>query len=148
MKVLIRSRLRTRRIDLRASARFAEAVLRRAGCPPRTELSVLFAGSRAIRGLNRRYRHSDRDTDVLSFPLGCGGGGVLGDIAISVDRAFAMGRALGTTANRELLLYLVHGILHLCGYDDETPAGRRVMERRQEAILTGVLRRGRWRVLC
>lgn len=152
MDVSVRSRLKRTRIDADAAARFARFVMGRMGCGRDAELSVLFVGSRAIRRLNMEYRGVDRTTDVLAFPLGDRRGasrpsGALGDVVVSVDRARRCARRLKTTVNAELLLYLAHGILHLCGFDDRGASERREMERRQEELLGRALRRGAWNVV-
>ena len=88
-----------------------------------TGVSVLFCGDRRMRTLNRRYRGKDRSTDVLAFPAGDAGRGFLGDIVISVPFARAPGAAARGAAARELDRLLVHGFLHLLGYDHETDDG-------------------------
>jgi probable rRNA maturation factor len=150
MKVLVTSRVRARAIDAAAVRRAAVYVMRQSGCPEGTELGVLFLGDRAMRTLNRRYRGVDRDTDVLAFPLAGTGAPVrerlLGDVVVSPGRARACAPGFGTTADAELLLYLVHGILHLCGYDDGAPRQRAKMERRQRLLVAAILRKGLWNV--
>lgn len=88
-------------------------------------LTVVFTDDVEVRALNRRWRKLDRTTDVLSFPMD-GGPPVLGDIVISVESALrqAAGR---TTLEDELVFLLVHGFLHLCGYDHDSVAKRRSM---------------------
>ncbi len=152
MSVLVRSRLTTARINLTEVSRFARFIMGRLGCAKGAELSVLFAGSRAVRRLNREYRGVDRTTDVLAFPLdnrqtAARRAVALGDVVISVDRARECAERLRTTANAEVLLYLTHGILHLCGFDDRSEAGRRRMARRQEALLRQALKRKSWNVI-
>lgn len=88
------------------------------------ELSVLFTGDAAIRSLNRRYRHKDAVTDVLSFPLNTGAFShiqpeLLGDIVISVPTAARQAADAGHSLTAELDRLLVHGVLHLAGYDHE-----------------------------
>lgn len=147
MGIEVRNRVRTTPIDAASVRRAAAHVLRREGRPEGVEVGVLFAGDRAMRSLNRRYRGVDRVTDVLAFPLaGRGRARILGDVAISPGRARVYARGLGTAADAELLLYLVHGILHLCGYDDESPRRRAVMERRQRRLVAEIRRKGLWRV--
>ena len=91
------------------------------------EVSVLFCADRRMRALNRRYRGRDRSTDVLAFPVpvdGPGGaGGFLGDIVISVPYAEREARRRGEPGAREIDRLLVHGLLHLGGYDHETDDG-------------------------
>ena len=85
------------------------------------EISVLFCGDRAMRALNRRYRGMDAPTDVLAFPAESRG--LLGDIVISVPYASREARRRGEPPAREIDRLLVHGLLHLSGYDHETDGG-------------------------
>lgn len=85
---------------------------------------MLLVGDRAMRTLNRRYRGKDRTTDVLSFSLQEGGGPavrpeLLGDIVICVPAAARQARTAGETFAGEIDRLLVHGFLHLLGYDHE-----------------------------
>ncbi len=101
--------------------------------PTNQGLTVLVVSNRTIRDLNRRFHHSDTPTDVLSF---CSDEkGYLGDIVISYETARANAHAARWRARDELALLVVHGVLHLLGYDDLTPQARKKMWRRQEAIL-------------
>jgi probable rRNA maturation factor len=86
-------------------------------------VSVLFCADARMRGLNRRYRGKDRPTDVLAFPAGDAGRGFLGDIVISVPYAAREARRRAEPAAREVDRLLVHGFLHLMGYDHETDDG-------------------------
>ncbi len=110
------------------------------------ELSVLFVGDRAMRSLNRRYRGKDKTTDVLSFALQEGGfshvqPGMLGDIVISVPAAGRQARDAGHSVQREIDQLLVHGLLHLLGYDHERGIGEaRRMRRREQQLLLRVSR--------
>jgi metalloprotein, YbeY/UPF0054 family len=85
------------------------------------EVSVLFCGDRAMRMLNRRYRGMDAPTDVLAFPAETGG--LLGDIVISIPYASRQARRRGEPLAREIDRLLLHGFLHLSGYDHETDDG-------------------------
>jgi probable rRNA maturation factor len=87
------------------------------------EVSVLFCADDRMRSLNRRYRGKDRATDVLAFPAGPGTDGFLGDIVISVPYAAREARRRADTREREIDRLLLHGFLHLMGYDHETDAG-------------------------
>lgn len=75
-----------------------------------------------MRSLNRRFRGKDASTDVLSFPAG--EGGLLGDIVVSVPYAARQARQRGDRTGREIERLLVHGYLHLMGYDHETDDGQ------------------------
>jgi probable rRNA maturation factor len=85
------------------------------------ELSVLFCGDARMRRLNRVYRGKDKTTDVLAFPAGAGA--LLGDIVVSVPYAARQARRRGERASREIDRLLLHGYLHLLGYDHETDSG-------------------------
>jgi len=89
--------------------------------PVGRELSVLFCGDARMRALNRRYRGRDRSTDVLAFP---GQGASLGDIVISLPYASREARRRGESRRRELDRLLLHGYLHLNGYDHEVDEGQ------------------------
>ncbi len=126
-------------VRIAAFAEFALGRLRRVGA----QVTVVLVGDRAMRGLNRRWRGIDRTTDVLSFPQLEGPGGglhpeLLGDVVISVPAAGRQAGAGGCCLSAELDRLLVHGLLHLVGYEHEgDPAGARAMRRREEAILRG-----------
>ena len=89
------------------------------------EISILFIGDQGIRDLNHQFRNIDRSTDVLSFPqilageLEIPGALVLGDVAISLETARCQSEEHGLSFEEELTLLLIHGILHLLGYDHE-----------------------------
>ena len=95
------------------------------GAPsPAREVSVLFCADGRMRGLNRRYRGKDKSTDVLAFPANAAqAAGFLGDIVISVPYAGREARRRGETRAREIDRLLLHGFLHLMGYDHETDDG-------------------------
>jgi probable rRNA maturation factor len=116
-------------------AHFLARARRAAGL--RGEVNVLVAGSREVRELNRRYRGRDKATDVLSFPSDGGAGkGFAGDIAISAERAAQSARQFGHAPVEELKILLLHGVLHLAGYDHERDNGRMArMEERLRAQL-------------
>jgi len=96
------------------------------------ELSVALVDDAQMRGLNRRYRRLDRTTDVLAFPQG--DFGLLGDVVLSVETARRRAGASADRLERELARYLLHGILHLAGWDHHTVATRRVMRREERRL--------------
>ncbi|MFN2386576.1 MAG: rRNA maturation RNase YbeY [Thermoanaerobaculia bacterium] len=88
------------------------------------EVSVLLCGDRRMQALNRRYRRRNSSTDVLAFPSPGGpANGFLGDLAISVPYAARQARRAGEPLDREVDRLLLHGFLHLLGYDHETDEG-------------------------
>jgi probable rRNA maturation factor len=95
-----------------------------------SEFSVWLTNDRKVRSLNSRFRHKDGYTDVLSFPNLPGETepgldlSYLGDIIISVPTAHRQARAGGHGLERELRILIIHGVLHLLGYDHETDRGK------------------------
>lgn len=87
----------------------------------KVELSVLFCGDARMRRLNRDFRRQDKTTDVLAFPAA--EGALLGDIVVSVPYAARQARRRGEPRAREIERLLVHGYLHLLGFDHETDTG-------------------------
>jgi len=114
-------------------------------------LSVAIADNAAIRAANREFLRHDYDTDVLSFLFESfcvardatpfsqrrrgHGRQIDGEVLLSAEMAAEMAPRFGWTPLDELTLYLVHGLLHLCGYDDQTPRERRIMREREREIL-------------
>jgi len=106
----------------------------------RSKISIVFVDDSRIRKLNSKYRKIDSPTDVLAFPTGGGRGcrpkqDLLGDIVISVETAKKNARYFGSDLKKELTLYMIHGILHLLGYDDTTTASRKKMRLTEERLL-------------
>ena len=94
---------------------------------------------RAIRRLNARFRAVSRRTDVLAFPLESPGPlRLLGEVVISAESCLRQARRLAVPFGLELDLLVVHGLLHLVGYDDRDPLEARLMHQRARAILDGV----------
>lgn len=118
------------------SARRLLVALRRAD----DELSLVLVSDRVMHELNRSWRGADRPTDVLAFAQAEGAGGapdgLLGDVVISIDTARRQAAALGHSLVAESERLLVHGLLHLLGYDHErSTAEARRMRRRERALL-------------
>ncbi|MBW1999119.1 MAG: rRNA maturation RNase YbeY [Deltaproteobacteria bacterium] len=109
---------------------------------PDAELSVLITGDEEIRALNEKYLGRKGPTNVLAFPMTNGKGpdpvtGLLGDIVISVDRAAEEARQAGEPLTDTFYRLLIHGLLHLLGYDHErSEKEARNMEKQQERLLS------------
>ncbi|HEX8068379.1 MAG TPA: rRNA maturation RNase YbeY [Pyrinomonadaceae bacterium] len=91
-------------------------------------VTVAFVSDRKMRELNRRWRGKGGTTDVLSFPAGQDefekrAGATLGDVVISLEQAARQAGAHGLTLDEEVAQLILHGLLHLCGYDHETDDG-------------------------
>ncbi|NLJ84737.1 MAG: rRNA maturation RNase YbeY [Halanaerobiaceae bacterium] len=97
------------------------------------EISIALVDNEQIRDLNKMYRGIDEPTDVLSFPMD---DEIWGDIIISTDKVISQAEEYGHSLERELGFLVVHGILHLLGYDHQTPEEEAVMRQKEEKILT------------
>jgi probable rRNA maturation factor len=95
-------------------------------------VSIAFVGDREIQKINKIYRGINKPTDVLSFE---GEDDFLGEVIISYSQIKKQAREQGKTAEEELIFILVHGLMHLVGYDDETEEGRVKMIRLGEAFI-------------
>jgi probable rRNA maturation factor len=124
-------------------ARRARAMLRATG-ESRAELSVLLTDDAGIHRLNRDYRSKDRPTDVLAFAQREGrlaAGDVLGDVVISVPTASRQAAASDHPLLAEVTMLLAHGILHLLGWDHDTPAKDRRMRAETARLCAASIRR-------
>lgn len=100
------------------------------------EISLAFVDNETIHRLNKRYLEHDEPTDVLSFPLsGPGEKRLAGELVIGVEIAQTEAAEQGHDVQAELALYVIHGLLHLCGYDDHDPKGAAKMRQRERHYL-------------
>ncbi|HJT65295.1 MAG TPA: rRNA maturation RNase YbeY [Pyrinomonadaceae bacterium] len=116
------NRQRKRKIDTKAWETFAARAAAAIG-NVEASATIAFVSDNTIRQLNRQFRGINKATDVLSFPAGEEEGANLGDIAISVDTAVVQAKANGLTFEAEVAQLILHGLLHLSGYDHETDNG-------------------------
>lgn len=124
MPVWIRSRLRRSLLLLPEIEKVIQKIMALAG-EPHAEVSVEFVGDRRMRRLNRDYRGRDVPTDVLSFPMREAVGPatpLLGDVVISLPTAIRYATRNRRSLDQEVVRLLIHGILHLLGYDHERSA--------------------------
>ncbi len=127
------------------------------GCPYECEVNIILTDNKTIKEINNEQRQIDNETDVLSFPLVDytvpgdfshldnqdaeyfnlqTGELLLGDIVISMDKVYEQAEAYNHSRTRELAFLVAHSMLHLCGYDHMEEDERRIMEDKQEQILT------------
>jgi probable rRNA maturation factor len=99
------------------------------------EISVAVVDDPTIAQIHAEFLDDDSPTDVLSFVLDDLPGRLEGEIVASADTAIAQAPRYRWTAGQELLLYIIHGVLHLVGYDDTTPKARKVMRKRERHYL-------------
>jgi len=140
LTVSLTNRQRTFRIKRRLLVSTAEMILHHAG--QRTgELGVVLINDRAMRVLNAKYRGKSRTTDVLSFPQSLRQRGVehlIGDVVISLQTATRQANARASTLHDEVVRLLVHGVLHLAGYDHLEEEDARKMQSLERIALEQV----------
>ena len=114
------NRQRRLKIDTEGWAEFAAKALKAIG-KSESSATIAFVSNNRIRELNRQFRGIDKATDVLSFPADEPNN--LGDIAVSVETAEAQAKENGLSLDEEIAQLILHGLLHLSGYDHETDNG-------------------------
>jgi probable rRNA maturation factor len=127
--------------------RIAQTILKAEGVAPPYEVSLVFTDSETVKQLNRDYRGVDEPTDVLAFhmlpqkevnhyfALPPDGLTRLGEVIISYPQAVAQAKKQGHSTEREMALLVIHGILHLLGYDHEEPEEESKMRERERDLL-------------
>lgn len=100
-----------------------------------SELSILLTNGEEIKKLNFQYRKIKKVTDVMAFPLESNEN-IVGDVVIAVDVARIQKRALGHSLKNELIYLLIHGILHLAGYRDDTKEEIKRMRAKEKELLS------------
>ena len=146
MKIFIRSSVKPKLVTNAWLKRLSSLTLKTVkgiGFERKAELSVVLTGDAEVKKLNRLYRGKNKTTDVLSFPLLEGKkfpsslkeGVVLGDVVVSVPQTKRQALERGKTFKAELALLVVHGILHLLGYDHVTLAQEKKMFALQDSLV-------------
>jgi len=129
--------LSNRHAGLRLDVRALKALLRGllAESAARASLSVAVVGDKEMQSLNSRYTGRKGPTDVLAFPYEQGADAVDGEVVVNADEAVRQAAQRSHSPEDELLLYVVHGVLHLTGYDDQDAPSRKLMHRRALEVL-------------
>ena len=138
-KIKIKNLQKKIKINRQSLKKLANRALKFQGIDGR-ELSILLVDDRAITDLNKRYLKKNSPTDVLAFRMAEGKFAyihpeILGDVVISLETAANRAGQFSTSSEQEAGLYLVHGILHLLGFEDKTASGKRKMKKIQKEIL-------------
>lgn len=113
-------------------------------------LGAIFVSKAKIKQLNNKYRKTNKPTDVLAFPqelelwVRDTRVNIIGDVVICPDVACASANRIGNSLDREVSFLLVHGILHLCGYDHQTKAEEALMCAQQRRVMSIFDRKGSW----
>lgn len=119
----------------RSEVREAVAAALAHGGRPQLLVGVIFVSDARLARLHGRYLADPAPTDVMAFELGEQGGGPAAELYVSVERARAEARRRDLAPERELALYVVHGSLHLCGFEDHRPRARARMRAAEDAVL-------------
>jgi probable rRNA maturation factor len=122
------------RVDHPALERLVRAVLAAENCR-HGSISIALVDDMTIHALNRAHLGHDWPTDVISFPLSPPEAPLAGELVVSTEMASAMARELDVEPFAELSLYVIHGLLHLCGFDDHDDADIKRMRQREDELL-------------
>ena len=144
MPVEIARRGAGKKFPSRKLEKIADAILKLVG-RDQAELSLALIGNSEMRRLNARYRHKDYPTDVLSFPIEgiVAESGLLGDVILSVEKARQQAKERRHSLDLEMATLLIHGIVHLLGYDHERSAkDARAMGRVEKKLYRALCERG------
>ena len=133
----LHNRQRTRPLDRRRFLNAAQTLLRNLLRREQFDLGIYFVAAPEMTRLNEQFLQHAGSTDVITFDYSDPGQPelLIGEIFICVDEAVTQARRYRATWQRELLRYLVHGVLHLSGYNDRSPAQRRRMRRTEDHFL-------------
>ena len=128
--------------------KIARGVLRAENVPSPCEVSLVVTNPGTVQRLNRDYRGVDEPTDVLAFPMSHQGDSDfvlppdnvlhLGEVVVSYPRAVEQAEEQGHSTGRELALLVIHGMLHLLGYDHEKPEEEKKMRAREKELLENI----------
>jgi probable rRNA maturation factor len=131
MTVTVCNRQRLRRVDTRRLRATAGIALKTVGADDEQQLNIVLVRDALIAKLNRQFHHREGPTDILTFDYGSG----IGELIISVEHAISQAARFRSTPSRELALYVIHGVLHLHGYDDLAPRPRVRMRAAEQKLL-------------
>jgi probable rRNA maturation factor len=134
VSIHITNRQKALPIDRRRVRRAVEAILRDAEIAD-AQISIAFVNDRAIAALHQRFLDDPEPTDVLSFVLERSEDSLEGEVVVSAETARALAASYKSTPEDEVLRYVIHGLLHLVGYDDTTPRQRAAMRNRERMYL-------------
>lgn len=143
MNIAIKNLQKKVAIDSRALRAIKKAIRKtwklEAGKYQAGEITVCLVNNSCIRNLNLKYLKQDNPTDVIAFNLGEASTKsavpIIADIIVSTETAISNSRLFKTSAIYELLLYVVHGLLHIFGYGDKNPRQQKIMQDKAEKIL-------------
>lgn len=138
MELVINNRQRARRLDRKLIKQIAEFTLTESGCNM-VVLGIHFVSAAEMAKVHKNFMNIAGSTDVITFDHASKPpASIHGEIFISIDDAIAQAREFKTTWQSETARYVVHGILHLLGYDDLSPGARTKMKREENRLLKNI----------
>ena len=143
MEILIKNQQKIAKIHQRRIREIIKNIIQYLKVDEKTEISILFTDDKFIKSLNKKYRGINKSTDVLTFNLEEGDlkfpevdkNKLLGDIVVSVETAQRQANNLNHNLEKELMILLIHGLLHLIGYDHEEDRDNKIMQVKENEIL-------------
>jgi len=143
MEILIKNQQKIAKIYRRRIREIIKNIIQYLKVDEKTEISILFTDDKFIKLLNKKYRGINKSTDVLTFNLEEGDlifpevdkNKLLGDIVVSVETAQRQANNLNHNLEKELAILLIHGLLHLIGYDHEEDRDNKIMQVKENEIL-------------
>ena len=139
MKIEITNQQRIKRLNSKTLQKDILEVCRLLKLPGSGTISFLFCDNRQIRSLNRKYFKKSSNTDVISFPLKDEfSKNYLGEVVVSLEQAVKVAKRYKNSWQKEFMLYIIHGILHLIGYTDAKVKDREKMKRKENKILDAI----------
>ena len=140
MEIITENLQKKLQLNLPQITKIAKRILELEGVQS-SELSIVFVSSQKIRAYNKKFLNRNHATDVLAFDMSEEGrfdkkkSFLIGDIIISTDAAIQNAKAFKTSINYEIVLYVIHGILHLLGFDDHKEEDIKKMRKREKFLL-------------
>ncbi len=141
-KLSLRNRQRRRRVDLLLLRRITQALVQETWPEGSLDLGIYLVAEAEMTRLNETYLHHRGSTDVITFDYANDSASLLhGEVFVCLDEAVSQACRFRSTWQSELVRYVVHGVLHLLGYDDLAPRARRRMKAAEDALVRQLARR-------
>jgi probable rRNA maturation factor len=139
MDLIVRNLQSKASISARLIKKTIRSTLESEGIKKQGRITVCFVNDRKIKRLNKLFLKKNNATDVLSFNLSENHREIFADIAISTESALENALAFHTSGRYEIILYVIHGVLHALGYADRTKTQKTIMRRKEEAIINKLI---------
>lgn len=137
MKVEVTNKQNIKKINIRWLKGYVRKILKLLDIS--SDVSILLCDNDSIKKINKKFFARNSATDVISFFLEDSWPPFyLGEVVVSVEKAAVEGKNYGNSWQKELALYIIHGILHLIGYDDQTKKDRAIMGKKQQEVLNSI----------